>query len=858
MRLIAPELVLMGLLHTVVSRMIYYPPHIETFSGSYIVEFDSSLDNHAHAIHATPGVSVRRRFTRAFNGAVVHARSGINPEHLAGLPGIKRMWPNRRHTLKLRQSKQNYTTPFLHEMTGVARAWRELGINGTGVKLCAVDTGVDWTHPELGNCWGTDGCAWQLGKDCIGDVYGNTDPPEIVPNDTPMDCGGHGTHVSGIMAARGPSVFGVAPGATMGMYRVYSCDTPEGGASTSDDVIMDGMESAHADNCDVINMSIGAMGWSEDPLAAFAAKLVEAGSLIIASAGNDGSHGIHTISSPSDGHGVLSVGSVDNWNVTQMGAVFSLPDGDRSVQISNAASNHVRFLFNKTVPLVLPDDDTGNYYGCESADSDYDGKVVVANNGGCDYTTIAQNVQGQGGVGLIIVNDQEGTFEYGVGEDITIPCISVSNTDGKAIISGLEQGDGTVMATTSTFAAIDSGFDGGRMSNFSAYGPSPELDLVPHLVAPGGNIWSTVLTSDDVYRSSSGTSLSSPYVSGCMALLRQRFTNYTNPQLHQALISAATPLVDTNGLFVNPYRTGAGLVNVYKALQSRTLIDPPYISINQTRMDGKKRTYSQIIKLTNMDANNAANVSLSHSPASSMTLYQNNTYAPLLLTDSLVPIWPPDSNSVTWDTLPQAFLPNSEQRVEAGQTIEFNVTVTAPYGLPESERWYFGGFFNFSVTFDDETQSTHFVCPYAGFNGEYTQIEMLGPKSQGYPSFSDSNGRPIDNVSELTIDPSDDLPTFNYTLDVPSIYSYIALIDRDNKTAGYLPGSDRTRLSRTRPAMNETNSIRVNNTVELDDKTIILGDGEYSLRLALLRPFGNRDDDNDYVYWNSDYFSFGK
>ncbi|KAJ2712517.1 hypothetical protein H4S00_005742, partial [Coemansia sp. D1744] len=143
-------------------------------------------------------------------------------------------------------------------MTGVAQAMQEFGLDGTGVKIGIIDTGVDYNHPEFGACWKTEGCPWQLGKDFIGDKYDpSSENPIIEPNDTPTDCYGHGTHVSGIIGARGPHVQGIAPGATLGMYRAFSCPV-NGTLHTDDSIIMQGMVAAHEDGCDIINVSLGA------------------------------------------------------------------------------------------------------------------------------------------------------------------------------------------------------------------------------------------------------------------------------------------------------------------------------------------------------------------------------------------------------------------------------------------------------------------------------------------------------------------------------------------------------------------------------------------------------------------------
>lgn len=97
-----------------------------------------------------------------------------------------------------------------------------------------MDTGVDYMHPALGGCFGKD-CLIEYGYDLVGDDWTGLNNP--IPDDDPYDdCIGHGTHVSGIIGAQpNPmNVTGVAPGAKLGMYKVFSCL----GSGTTDDVLI--------------------------------------------------------------------------------------------------------------------------------------------------------------------------------------------------------------------------------------------------------------------------------------------------------------------------------------------------------------------------------------------------------------------------------------------------------------------------------------------------------------------------------------------------------------------------------------------------------------------------------------------
>lgn len=139
--------------------------------------------------------------------------------------------------------------------------------SGIGVKVAVIDTGVDTIHPDLH----VDGG--------MNTVLGE-DPEDFGPNGS-----SHGTHVAGIIAGRGrpPSgPRGLAPGATLRSYRVFGKDAE--GASNYD--IIKAIDEAVADDCDLINMSLGG-GPSDDAMSAAIEEARARGTLVIVAAGNE-------------------------------------------------------------------------------------------------------------------------------------------------------------------------------------------------------------------------------------------------------------------------------------------------------------------------------------------------------------------------------------------------------------------------------------------------------------------------------------------------------------------------------------------------------------------------------------------
>ncbi|TQV99640.1 subtilisin [Cordyceps javanica] len=184
---------------------------------------------------------------------------------------------------------------------------RAQGFDGKGVKLAVIDSGVDYKHPALGGCFGP-GCRVSFGYDLVGDDYNGGNKPQ--PDSDPMDCGSHGTHVSGIVTAEpnAAGFTGVAPGVTFGMYRVFGCS---GGTGT--DVLMAAAARAAEDGAQIISCSVGgAYGWSDDGFSHLLSKLArEKGITPVVAAGNDGSRGALYSSGSANSAAVNSIASAD-------------------------------------------------------------------------------------------------------------------------------------------------------------------------------------------------------------------------------------------------------------------------------------------------------------------------------------------------------------------------------------------------------------------------------------------------------------------------------------------------------------------------------------------------------------------
>lgn len=311
-----------ALLAVVLSAMTIFAQR--RMPGGYVVELASassgkrSLDVYAEFLDALDKRSAGNFRTRQkynselFNGVAVQLTSPADLVEIATLPNVVAVRPLYIHpgpepiAQRAATDDDSVLGQSVHILTGVD-AVHAAGYKGRGVRIAVLDSGVDYNHPALGGGFGP---GFKIsGTDLVGDAYNGDNTP--VPDDDPMDCLGHGTHVTGIIGANPGNkynVIGVAPEADIIMYKIGGC---KGGIG--DDVIIAAMLRAAEEGADIISMSFGYYeGWTESFIAEVASRIADQGVVVTASAGNDGTLGTFLVSSPAIGENVIAVGSVEN------------------------------------------------------------------------------------------------------------------------------------------------------------------------------------------------------------------------------------------------------------------------------------------------------------------------------------------------------------------------------------------------------------------------------------------------------------------------------------------------------------------------------------------------------------------
>jgi subtilisin family serine protease len=170
--------------------------------------------------------------------------------------------------------------------------------SGSGIKVAVLDTGFDFNHPDF------------KGRTVVGKSF--------IPGQEAQDGHGHGTHCIGTACgARQPATlprYGIAHKAEIYVGKVLSNQ-----GSGSDSGILQGIEWAVANGCQVISMSLGARtqpGQSYSRIfEAVAQRALKRGTLIVAAAGNDSRRDIslpNPVSHPANCPSIMAVAALNS------------------------------------------------------------------------------------------------------------------------------------------------------------------------------------------------------------------------------------------------------------------------------------------------------------------------------------------------------------------------------------------------------------------------------------------------------------------------------------------------------------------------------------------------------------------
>ncbi|KAI9595022.1 peptidase S8/S53 domain-containing protein [Syncephalis fuscata] len=729
----------------------------------------------------------------------------------------------------------------IHEETGVKELHEQQKYNGNGIKVGVVDSGIDYTHPALGGCFGP-GCRVAYGYDFVGDNFTGigTQKPDEDPRDT---CNGHGTHVAGIIGGNDTKVTGVAPAAILGAYRVFGCQE-----NTDSDFVIAGMERAYVDGMDIVNLSIvSPVRWADAPDGLAADRLAQRGIIVVAAAGNDGTTGLWATSSPALSDNALSVTALDSSNVNIK--------SDYTIEYLAADPGHTLNFTNVPFSLV----DTNNEYGCNALVNNYTGHVMLVKRGGCVMDDKARIAKNAGAIAVVVYNNVDGPLQPKLDNPTLLPLVGINSINGNALVEAIKTkpDNETVFTTFEADARYVTNPNGNQVSTFASWGPGPMLEIKPDIGAPGGQIYSTYpLTISNGYATLSGTSMASPYIAGSIALYLQAYgkTNVTAAHIREAFQNAGKPTVQSinkHWITSSVARQGAGMINVKQALISKTRVTPSRLALNDTQQQADATsTIQKTITILNNDQE-AKTYRLRHQPALSVQSFNASQMVPA------TPLQKRIYAAVTFST--------QEIQIPAGESRDITVTIRPPRSLPEAERWVYSGYLSIDPTANSSwrchssTSSKDAVyVPYLGMKGRLRDIHVFNLASN-YPflrNLNDNTQIALPNETATYSMKNYDFPWVYIRLEYATRLSFVRIYSAETKQLlGIVPNSISELLSRNddTPDNYELALPWTGDVESLDDRHTVsdLPNGRYYLTVLALRPLGDHTLDNDYDIWQS-------
>jgi uncharacterized protein (TIGR03437 family) len=487
----------------------------------------------------------------------------------------------------------------------------------------------------------------------LGAGTGSNPAADSDPDDPfPHDRHGHGTAVAMVAAGNtitAPAVpasgsaltmTGMAPKAYIGVYKIAGTF-----GFTTEEVEIQALSDAVKDGMDVINMSYGGLAvsdWKTDPLAsAFEQAAISArpaGSLsstipipvIVTSAGNDGADAFsdnygtypsfNTINSPSNAPDVISVGATTSSHIMEPSVSVTAAGAPSNVKNIVALAGDSTFFPSADGANIAPLVDVskiGDATACTALpNGSLNNSFALIAYSTCGFDTPAFNAQAAGAVGFIYILPAGTTvapFGFSsapVGILESGPSVAISNSDGLNLqtyidANPLQQvtidlGGQEQETTTMSQALADAALLANVVAGYSSFGPTPDGQLKPDVVATGGwdpssalyggfyvptqsfDAYDSPLYSANGFMAVDGTSLATPLVAGAAALaIQARGSQIQRGTQVRSLIvnsSAQSVTVDDSANPVDVEWIGAGMLDAGAASSATLTAEPATVS----------------------------------------------------------------------------------------------------------------------------------------------------------------------------------------------------------------------------------------------------------------------------------------
>jgi subtilisin family serine protease len=389
------------------------------------------------------------------------------------------------------------------------------GLDGTGITIALLDTGVDLSHPYLG------------GRVERGiDVVGGTTSAAAQPN--PQDhkqVERHGTELAGVLAGSGgpDGLHGVAPGATVLPIRVAGWQRTAGGRDAvyaRSDQVIEGLDRAvdpngDGDTHDAVRIAL--IGVAE-PFASFAdspeAQAVDGAfaldTLVVTPAGNDGKAGpvFGSIAGPGGSGAALVVGATDSRRSTSSVRVVFTQGPNVLAASSLPLLGSVAPTHSLVLPLAVP--------GPPGA---LKGKAALVPAGLNPVATVDAVVAD--GAKAVLVYGR--ALPAGTLGTVTVPVVGVPEATARVAVSAVRRRYAVLAALGRAVVAVNP--EAGRVAGFSSRGLTFAGMLAPQLLAPGVGIETSDPGSggdgEPAFTSVTGTSVAAASVAGAAVLLAE-------------------------------------------------------------------------------------------------------------------------------------------------------------------------------------------------------------------------------------------------------------------------------------------------------------------------------------------------